>query len=158
MIPFLLYRYQGKLLRRAAFGGKLARSSACCCVPPGTCCCDFDEFGGTQPTPLTLTATIHTVTGGCVGCLPATVTLTFDSIAQVWEGEAAACASQNLALTLTCDEVSCKFTLSAACGHVPDPPIEADPSVCSPLLIEFGVINFPVGACCEGTFKVTITE
>lgn len=40
MIPFLLYRNtDGKLLRRAAFGGKLASSSACCCgVIVENCC------------------------------------------------------------------------------------------------------------------------
>jgi hypothetical protein len=91
-----LYRWQGRLLRRAAFGNMLARAKKCCC----TVCCDL---------PNTLIGTLTSKTGDATALADSyTFTQTTGPTAPTaWSAPSYAdpCNELTAAMLLTCGDV-----------------------------------------------------
>jgi hypothetical protein len=99
MLPFLMspiYRYNGKILRRAEFGGRIARALACCCVAGDCCPCTVfvDSLGTAQELSVIYTLGLSfkiRMTGAITGYCSMAPDVLKDGICAVWRLGSSAC-------------------------------------------------------------------
>ena len=127
---------------------------ACCC----RCCCNFDDCGGTVPTPATLTATLIT-TGDC-SCLPASVSLPQVGATCSWDSGTTVQCGETFKIVLSCEfgtPPNCPWSVSFVCD-LPQAIEEIEEISCDPLYIKFTPFTPLSVACCTGTVQIIITE
>ena len=130
-------------------------SHSCCCNP---CCCNYDDCGGTAPTPASLTASLIT-TGDC-SCLPGSVALPQVGATCEWNSGLLTECGETFRITLSCDSGSpptCPWIMAFVCD-LPQNVTEIEEMSCNPLYIRFAPFTPVSGNCCTGTVQVTITE
>jgi hypothetical protein len=155
-----IYRWQEKLLRRAAFGNKLARAKMCCCGPACGC----------PNLPNTLTATLRYLSsssGNCSALTGETVALT-QVAATRWEGEQPLTCGDTWRFKFFCEPPSniyqLYWSIVAGCTATSPPQgldtlgiIQPDSS-CDPFSFKYrgGLDSIGCG-CCGGGTAVTLT-